>query len=54
MASFTIDGETYEYLKPDPGHRPEDAQSWECGKYPKVMASIPLENGGAVDVYATA
>lgn len=54
MASFTLDGETHEYLRPDPGHRPEDAKSWEYGKYPKVMASLPLADGGTVDVYAHA
>jgi hypothetical protein len=54
MASFTLDGETYEYLRPDPGHPPEVTRSWEYGKYPKVMASVPLAAGGTMDVYAHA
>jgi hypothetical protein len=53
MASFTLDGECYEYLMPDPGHA-EDTRSWTYGKYPKVLASLPLAGGGTVDVYATA
>ena len=48
MASFTLDGETYEYLKPDPGHLPEEAKSWEYGNYPKVLATLPLANGQGV------
>lgn len=49
MASFTLDGRTYEYVRPDSGHQPEDAKSWEYGKRPRVMAV-----GGTVDVYAHA
>lgn len=26
-----VDGETYEYLKPDPGHLPEEVKSWTYG-----------------------
>jgi hypothetical protein len=54
MASFTLDGETYEYLRPGPGDPPEDTSSWEYGNYPKVMASIPLAGGRTVDVYGHA
>jgi len=54
MASFRLDGETFEYLKPDPGHQPEDARSREYGSYPKVLASLPLADGGTVTVYAVA
>jgi len=54
MASFTLDGTSYEYLKPDPGHQPEDAKSWEYGNYPKVLANLPLANGSTVSVYAVA
>ncbi len=54
MASFTLDGEMYEYLKPDPGHPPEEAKSWEYGSYPKILASLPLADGGTVRVYAVA
>jgi hypothetical protein len=53
MPDFTLDGETYNYLTPD-GGRPEETHSWEYGKYPKVMATIPLTDGGTVDVYARA
>lgn len=53
MASFTLDGITYEYLRPDPGHDPEAAHSWTYGQYPKVMATLPLSDG-TVDVYAVA
>lgn len=54
MASFTLDGETFEYLKPDPGHQPEDASSWTYESYPKVRANLPLADGGTVSVYAVA
>jgi hypothetical protein len=54
MASFTLDGQSYEYLRPDPGHPAEETRSWEYGKYPKVMASVPLDAGAAMDVYAVA
>lgn len=54
MASFTLDGETFEYLKPDPGHQAEETKSWEYGNYPKVLASLPLAAGGTVSVYAVA
>ncbi|MEQ4520455.1 hypothetical protein ABLI39_13960 [Pseudarthrobacter sp. B907] len=54
MASFTLDGQTFEYLKPDPEHQPEDAKSWTYGKYPKVLATVPLADGGTVTVYAVA
>jgi hypothetical protein len=54
MASFTLDGETYEYLKPDPGHSPEEAISWTYGNYPKIIATVPLADGGTVSVYAVA
>ena len=54
MASFTLDGRTFEYLKPDPGHSPEDARSWEYGKYPKALATLPLADGGTATVYAVA
>lgn len=40
MASFTLDGETYEYLRPDPAHPAEESLSWEDGSYPKVVASV--------------
>lgn len=52
MPSFTLDGTTYEYLQPVVG--PEGARSWEYGHYPKVMAGIPLTDGGTVNVYACA
>jgi hypothetical protein len=54
MASFTLDGQAYEYLRPDPDHPPEACHSWTYGQYPKVMASLPLAGGGTVDVYAHA
>ncbi|MET4095043.1 hypothetical protein [Arthrobacter sp. UYCu712] len=54
MASFTLDGVTHEYLMPDPDHGPDDTHSWTYGKYPKVMASVPLAGGGTLDVYAHA
>lgn len=53
MASFTLDGVTHEYLRPDPGHSPDAAHSWDYGSYPKVMATLPLTEG-TVDVYAVA
>jgi hypothetical protein len=53
MASFTLDGAIYEYLKPDPG-QPEDAKSWTYGNYPKIRAALPLAYGGTVAVYAVA
>lgn len=54
MASFTLDGETHEYLRPDPDHQPEDTKSWAYGNFPKVLAALPLAGGGTVAVYAVA
>ena len=54
MASFTLDGETFEYLDPDPGHQPEDPHSWTYGNYPKIRAALPLADGGTVTVCAVA
>jgi hypothetical protein len=54
MAAFMLDGETYEYLKPDPGHPPEETKSWTYGKYPKIIASVPPADGSTVSVYAVA
>lgn len=53
MASFNLDGETYEYLMPDPGTH-GDAHSWVYGQYPRVLASVPAVGGGAVQVFASA
>lgn len=53
MAAFFLDGTTYEYLLPDPGHDPEATHSWTYGQYPKVMATLSL-SVGTVDVYAHA
>lgn len=53
MASFTLDGITYEYLRPVPGHDPDVTRSWEYGHSPKVVATVPLV-AGTVDVYAAA
>jgi hypothetical protein len=52
MSSFILDGVTYEYLRPDPGPT-EHIRSWEYGKYPKIMVTLPLA-GGATDPYARA
>ncbi|MET4094549.1 hypothetical protein [Arthrobacter sp. UYCu712] len=54
MASFTLDGVTYEYLMPDLDHSPDDTHSWTYGQYPKIVASVLLADGGTVDVYAQA
>lgn len=51
MPSFAQDGTTYEYLKPTGFKSPEDVQSGEYGKYPKVLAAAPLADGGTADVY---
>jgi hypothetical protein len=53
MASFTLDGITYEYLRQDPGPH-ENIKSWEYGAYPKIMATLPLADGATLDVYAHA
>jgi hypothetical protein len=54
MPSFTLDGITYEYLMPDPGHPPDATRSWEYGNYPKVLATLILAAGGTIGVYAIA
>ncbi|CAH0256393.1 hypothetical protein SRABI26_03278 [Arthrobacter sp. Bi26] len=54
MASFTLDGQTYEYLRSAAGHSAEETKSWEYGNYPRVMARVPLAAGGTVDVDASA
>lgn len=42
MASFTLNGMTFEYLKPAPDRPSEVCRSWTHGQYPKVMAALPL------------
>lgn len=54
MPNFTLDGAVYEYLKPSVASSPEEIYSWEYGRYPKVMADIPITGGGTVNVYAHA
>jgi hypothetical protein len=51
MPAFTLEGVTYEYLRSDPGHPPEDAHSWTYGQYPKVTTTVPLVTG-MIDVYS--
>jgi hypothetical protein len=34
MTSFTLDGQTFAYLRPDPGHPAEKTRSSEYGNYP--------------------
>ena len=53
MASFTLGGTTYGYLLPDPDQT-EKTMSWEYGKWPKVVATLALQGGGTLDVYARA
>ena len=43
MASFTLAGTTAEYLRLDPG--PTGTSSWEYGKYPTIMATLPWPKG---------
>ncbi|MBT2594554.1 hypothetical protein [Arthrobacter sp. ISL-72] len=54
MTSFTLNGVTYEYLRPEPTGRLEEIQSWEYGHWPRVEAAVPLVGGGTVAVYAMA
>lgn len=54
MSTFTLAGAAYDYLKPSSGHPPEACHSWIYGQYPKVLAAVPLTDGGTVDVYAHA
>ncbi|WP_344367323.1 hypothetical protein [Arthrobacter humicola] len=54
MASFNLDGESFEYLRQDPGHPPEETRSWEYGNYPKIGVTLPLAGGRTMDVYAHA
>lgn len=53
VASFTLDGQSYDYLRPDPGHNPSATHSWHYGNYPKIMATLPLSTG-TIDMYAVA
>lgn len=53
MRSFTLDGQTYEYLLPDSGPS-ENIRSWEYGKYPKIMVTLPLTGGATIELYARA
>lgn len=53
MASFTLDGTNHEYLLPDPDQS-EKTMSWEYGKWPKVAATVALQDGGTLEVYARA
>lgn len=53
MASFILDGREYAYVRPVPG-LVDVTRSGVLGKYPKVMASVPLDPTGTVDVYGLA
>ena len=53
MPSFTLNGITYGFLSPDPGDL-EGTQSWEYGKWPKVTATLALQGGGTLKVFARA
>lgn len=52
--SFVLDGETYEFVKPDRQGPVSGVRSWLLGEYPKVFAWVPLKAGGRVGVYAEA
>jgi hypothetical protein len=54
MPSFTLSGETHEYLNSQAFGDPAEVRSWEYGHYPKVVATLSLTGGGSVDVYAKA
>lgn len=54
MPSFTLDGETYEYLRADPGRDSEDARSRDYGNHLRVLATVPLADGSTVEVRAVA
>ena len=54
MPSFRLDGETYEYLRADPGPDSEDARSRDYGDQPRVLATLPLADGSTVEVRAVA
>lgn len=49
MPSFKLDGETYEYLRADPGRDSEYARLRAFGNYPRVLATLPLADGSTVD-----
>lgn len=53
MPSFVLNGTTYGFLSPDPGDL-EGTHSWEYGKWPKVRATLALQGGGTLDVFARA
>jgi hypothetical protein len=54
MPWFTLDGQSYEYLRADPGRASEEARSRDYGDYPRVLATVPLADGGTVKVHAVA
>ena len=54
MPSFALDGETYEYLRADPGPDSEDARSRDYGDHTRVLATLPLADGSTVEVRAVA
>ncbi|SDW32452.1 hypothetical protein SAMN04487912_102327 [Arthrobacter sp. cf158] len=51
---FVLDGQEYEFIRPERVGPVEDVKSWEMGNYPKVHARVPLKPGGTVWVYAHA
>lgn len=40
------------FLKQDPGHSPEETDSWVYGNYPQALVGLPLADDGTVDVCA--
>lgn len=43
--SFLLDGQTYEFVRPERVGPVEDVKSWVLGNYPKVHALVPLQAG---------
>lgn len=54
MAPFTLDGKTYEYIRQDPGHPPDETSSWDLRELPRNRTAVPLADGDTVTVYALA
>lgn len=48
------DGRTYEHANPQPQIAPGTARRFIYGQEPKIIARVPLKDGGAVEIHGYA
>lgn len=51
---FTLDGTTYEHSDPQPEHESGSVTRFEHRTEPEVIAQVPLDGGGTIEVHGYA